>query len=292
MKTITLRQVPHNWPLYMLILPAILGIAVFSYTPAVSGVYHAFYKWNGDDVSEFVGLKNFRGALQDEALGKAFGVVMIFIAAFGVVMIFIAANLVKMIPSIVTAVVIHRLISNRARYLYRVAFVIPMVIPAMVWLLIWKFFYDPNVGVLNAVLEKTGGIGALQWLDEAMPVLAARLTPFRETCIDSVFGSVWGLGLAGVFVLTFLGGFRRLLRGWILLLLLLPGAFFLFGLAGPRIPILEDLIRCLPLGGAMIYVLAVARAGIVIAALAGLTELLRRRGFSGPDHVRRLGGGG
>lgn len=83
---------------------------------------------------------------------------------FVVTIILIVANIVKMIPSIATAVVIHRLRSQKANYWYRVLFVVPMIIPGMVTLLIWKFFFEPN-GVFNLVLRRTGVMTLLVNLD-------------------------------------------------------------------------------------------------------------------------------
>ncbi|HUS91697.1 MAG TPA: sugar ABC transporter permease [Phycisphaerae bacterium] len=219
MKIITFRQLRHLWPVYLLILPSLLLICTFSYYPAVSATYHAFYRWNGDEVSEWVGLANFERAFQDPVLGKAFVLVMMFIAA----------NLVKMVPSIITAVVIHRLTSDRARYLYRVAFVIPMIIPGMVWLLLWKYFYDPSVGVLNQILDATGLMSALNWLDTAMPRLSEFLTPYVHDYLGRPFGSLWGFGLLGAVVLGFLGGFRGMVKGWLWWIALFVGAWFLWG---------------------------------------------------------------
>jgi len=133
-KTVTLRQLRHRWGLYLLILPALALIGIFEYYPAISAGYHSFYRWNGDDISEYVGWKNFIDAFHDAVFGKSFYLVSILILA----------NFVKMVPSIITAVVIHRLTSERWRYYYRVLFVIPMIIPDMVWLLIWKYFYNPR----------------------------------------------------------------------------------------------------------------------------------------------------
>ncbi|NLB59545.1 MAG: sugar ABC transporter permease, partial [Lentisphaerae bacterium] len=86
---------------------------------------------------------------------------------FSVTFIFVVANLIKMIPSIITAVVIHRLINLRWQYFYRVVFVVPMIVPSMVYLLLWKFFYDPTQGMLNQLLNATGLIRVLNALDTA-----------------------------------------------------------------------------------------------------------------------------
>lgn len=156
MKVITVSQLRHRWGLYLLILPAMAFICTFSYFPAVSGIYHAAFRWDGDEQEEYIGLENFYRAFTDEALG----------AAFLVVGLLVLTNLVKMVPSIATAVVIHRMTSERARYLYRVLFIIPMIIPGMVWLLLWKFLYDPSFGPLNGALKATGLMAVLQVVGE------------------------------------------------------------------------------------------------------------------------------
>lgn len=253
MKTITLGQVRRNWHIYALMVPTIVLVGTFAYFPAASAAYHAFFRWNGDDVSRYVRFDNFRRAFSDPVLGKAFGTVMILIAA----------NLVKMIPSIITAVLIHRLISDRARYLYRVAFVIPMIIPGMVWLLLWKYVYDPNVGLLNGLLTRTGLMSTLQWLDEAMPAMASAIAPVRAGSVDVVFGSVGGMALAGVVVLCMMKGFKALLKNWIVLILLVPISWFILG------PV---------------------RMVLVFAAAYAICRAMSRYRLSGPVVVAWLGG--
>jgi raffinose/stachyose/melibiose transport system permease protein len=85
--------------------------------------------------------------------------------SFSVIAILVMFNIVKMIPSVITAVVIHRLRSDKANYWYRVLFVIPMIIPGMVGLLLWKFFFNPNEGLFNRILLKTHIMDVLIWLD-------------------------------------------------------------------------------------------------------------------------------
>ncbi len=89
----------------------------------------------------------------------------LFWMSFRLIFILVVANLFKMWPSIFTAVVIHRLKSEKSQYLYRVLFVIPMIIPVMVALLVWKFFYDPNVGPLNRLLSISQLDHVLIWID-------------------------------------------------------------------------------------------------------------------------------
>ena len=270
-KIVSLKRLHFFWKLYLFVLPAALLVAIFAYFPAASAIFHAFFRWNGSYVEEFVGLYNFHQLLgwapflwivmaawvallmmtltgkpdwarpwapwilvglvgavgllllagsgeagqartlhlaPEEALvwftrslvatglgvivhrlfqtkwsQVAQGLLLVYAflwffyqsmnatgdttlwSGFGVTFILVVANLVKMVPSIVTAVVIHRLKSERWRYIYRVLFVVPMIVPAMVGLLVWKAFYDPTQGILNRILFNTGLIDLLIWVD-------------------------------------------------------------------------------------------------------------------------------
>jgi raffinose/stachyose/melibiose transport system permease protein len=150
-----LNIISKNSSAYNYILPSLILILTFSYFPAYSAIYHSFFEWNGGDIEKFIGFENFIRAFQDKALGHSFIVILILVAA----------NFIKMIPSITVAVVIHRIRNEKWQYIYRVLFVIPMIIPMIVWLLIWKFIFDPNFNILNKILEATGIMSLLQWLD-------------------------------------------------------------------------------------------------------------------------------
>ena len=191
--------------LLALILPTFAGMFIFNYYPKWETIKYSFYRWDGSTVEEFRGLRNFREALTADPL---------FWQTFQLVGIILAANLVKMWPCIFTAVVLHRLRNEKWKYVYRVLFVVPMVIPGLVTLLIWKSFYDPTSGILNTILTRTGLMGLLDWLDRSLPVVAARVSPVRDAIIEPPFGSVWGLGLLGVILLSLPGGLRSLRKMW------------------------------------------------------------------------------
>jgi raffinose/stachyose/melibiose transport system permease protein len=154
-RPITFKKAMKEWRLYLFLVPSFAMIATFEYFPAATAIYHSFFRWDGGTVEQYIGTDNFSNALHDATLW----------AAFGTVFILIVANLFKMIPSILVAVLIHRLRSDSAQYRYRVMFVVPMIIPGLVMLLIWKFFYDANFGILNQLLDVTHLKGALVWLD-------------------------------------------------------------------------------------------------------------------------------
>lgn len=196
-------KVRHPWRFYLLVLPSLVMVATFAYFPAASAIYHSFFLWQGGDIADFVGWDNFRHAAHDRVLWGSF-------ATVSILMVF---NLIKMIPSIAVAVFVHRLRSDRWQYVYRVLLVIPMIVPHLVTLFIWKFFFDPNFGILNRVLHATGIKHLLVSLDHVFGwgvfhagVPAGWLSQ-PQLVLPSLF--IWGFPWIGaVGVLVYLAGLQ------------------------------------------------------------------------------------
>ncbi len=184
--------------LYLLMLPTIASMLVFDYYPKLDVILMSFYRWQPPDIQDYHGLKNYEDALTDP----------LFWQSFRLIGILLAANILKLIPGILVAIALHRLLSDRWRYIYQVLFVIPMVIPGMVWLLIWKSFYDPDFGLLNRVLQATGMMKLLHWLDGTkespgvLPRVADWVEPFQQQVIQPLFGNWGGFFLAGAILLA------------------------------------------------------------------------------------------
>ncbi len=199
--------------LMLLMAPTIIGMIIFNYYPKFDAIRYSFYEWDGSFKEEFIRWQNYIKVWND----------VDFWSAFRLVMILFVSNLVKMWPCIFAAVVLHRLHSGRARYIYQVLFVIPMVIPWLVQLLIWKAFYNPNYGPLNQFLNFTGGMELLAWTDKHAPATADALTPVR-TGLDYAFGNPFGILLLAMCVMLAGVGVRiqhgRRWFAWLLALVL------------------------------------------------------------------------
>lgn len=156
--------------LYLLLVPTFALLIVFSYYPVFSGIYHAFFRWDGYYES-FVGLQNFQRFFRDPALIQAW-------KNIAYLLVFTLATQLTM--PLLVAWLIYHLPHPRARYWYRVAYTLPIVVPSVVIWLIWIFMYT-NYGGLNAILSAIG-LKALTltpsgipraWLGEASTALLA-----------------------------------------------------------------------------------------------------------------------
>ncbi len=156
-KPVKWSQLKHHWEIYFFIIPTVVLVALFQYYPASSGIFHSFFRWNGADISEFVGFKNYTDLLKNTEFWNSFKLAFI----LG------GWNVVKMIPALFIAVAIHRCKSDRMQFLYRTLFVVPMVIPGLVVVLIWRsFFFEATAGYLNQFLIGTGLFDLLVRMDQ------------------------------------------------------------------------------------------------------------------------------
>ncbi len=133
--------------LYLALLVPVTLLLLFEWLPAFSALYNSLYIWNGGKVHIYVGLEHYERLLSDRtfrvALSNLVGFV-IFRVVMQTVLPFFAAEM------------IINLRSARWSYWWKIIFVFPMVVPTILNYLIWRFIYNPQVGLLNEGLELLG----------------------------------------------------------------------------------------------------------------------------------------
>lgn len=155
----TLRTLSKTWRVYMLLVPTLAFLAAFVYYPVFSALYHSLYEWDGVN-SAFVGLENFRQLLTTDD---------VFLGSLPNVFKLAAARLlIAMTVPLLSAEVIFNLKRRRAAYFWRTLFTVPMVVPWIVMILVWRFIYDPTMGIINGVLRALSLDGLTQtWLGDS-----------------------------------------------------------------------------------------------------------------------------
>lgn len=150
---------------YLFLLPIFSGLIIFSYYPAFSGLFYSMFQWDGVKEPIFTGVDNFKRLFSDA----------VFIDSIWVMLkLFIPRLLIGIFVPLIVAELIFSIASLKAKYWYRVLVLLPMVAPGVVSILIWKYIYDPNYGLLVGIMKAIGIVGpnqAIDWLGNPSYVL-------------------------------------------------------------------------------------------------------------------------
>ncbi len=133
---------------YVLAIPAIALIAVFAYYPAGMAFYYSLTNFSLREVTEFVGLDNYREVLFDDQY---------FRTGFGNMALIVTTSILKTVTiPLLVAELVFWLRNGVHQYIFRTLFVLPAVVPDLVFTLMWRQVYEPNTGLLNQLLASMG----------------------------------------------------------------------------------------------------------------------------------------
>lgn len=171
---------------WLLLLPAMVLLALFTHWPAVATIIDSFYSTpKARRPSRFVGLENYQQMVADPVFWKAATNNLWF--AVGTIPLSIALALLM-------AILVNDRIKGRT--LVRMAFFTPTVLPLIAVANIWLFFYTPQYGLLAQLLSPFG-VPDRNWLGSQETALV---------CVTAV--AVWKE--AGFFMLFYLAALQQL----------------------------------------------------------------------------------
>lgn len=166
----------------LFLLPFLLTALFFMIYPVAEAVRMAFYSYNPlrPDVTAFVGLSNFRFILDDALFWDALwqgAVWTLFSILFQTVLgVGIALLLNQALPGIAV---------------FRGLLLFPYIVPTVVIALIWRWIFNPEIGVVNYALQASGLISQpIYWLSTPDMAMASTImlnvwkyTPFVVICV-------------------------------------------------------------------------------------------------------------
>ncbi len=170
----TLHHV-YGW---LLLMPAAILLIAFTHYPTVATLINSlFSKGNIVRPSRFIGLGNYEAMLDDPIFWKAFGN-----------NIWFAAGTIptSMILAIAMALLVNRALPGRG--FLRMAYFTPTILPMIAVANIWLFFYTPEIGLIDQILE-TVGLQGKNWLGDPDTVLGALIvmTIWKEAGFFMIF---------------------------------------------------------------------------------------------------------
>ncbi len=151
------QEISRSKILYVLLVPTFAMLVAFNYWPALTALYRSFFSWDGAFYEEYIGLGNFIEIFQDPTMLVAFK---------NMLLLTIGWVILRLVFPLLGAELVFNLKNEKAQYVYRVLFVIPMVIPQIVSFLLWRFMYGMH-GPINEFLRVIGmGHLARGWLGD------------------------------------------------------------------------------------------------------------------------------
>ncbi|WP_112140975.1 carbohydrate ABC transporter permease [Glycomyces dulcitolivorans] len=148
---------------WLLVLPALLPVMLFSVYPLVYGVLLGFTDAEAGLNAEthFNGLDNYVALAGNELFWNSFKIGLIW--AFSV-------TVLQFLASLGLALLLN--LDLRLRWLARTLALIPWAMPPVIIAIMWQLMLNPNYGPVNRTLESLGLPSAINWLGESAIALS------------------------------------------------------------------------------------------------------------------------
>ena len=152
--------VRRNVSAWMLMIPSLILFAFFVWGPLLDTVKMSFFNTKGIEITEFVGLQNYKKLLVQPAYQIAWKNTIM----YTICSLFVGLAVPVIIAALITEV-------SCFRGFFRIAVYYPNVIPSIAAVMIFTFFFGTgNSGVLNILLAKIG-LGPINFLTNEKTVI-------------------------------------------------------------------------------------------------------------------------
>ena len=169
-----LREALQGW---LLLLPAVLIMLVFTVYPVFRSVYLSLFKYRMGKVPEFIGIENFTYLFGNSTFWKVMRNTIVF-------------ALMTVIPSMILGLCLAMLVNRRGRHIgfIRSAFFYPSVMPMIAIASVWMFIYMARNGLFDQLLTSFGlqPANVLSNKDTVLPAMAVMYV-WREAGYLMVF---------------------------------------------------------------------------------------------------------
>lgn len=161
------RQERHNLRNGLLFAaPGILGLLLFVAYPILASVYYSFTSYSILQPGRWVGLDNYRELLFDDPLFYKTMGNTVYMAVFTIPLSIIFAMILAMLLNM----------KVRGQSFYRTIFYLPTIVPFVASSLLWLWIFNPQYGILNALLwfvgiQGPGWLGDPNWSKPALVIM-------------------------------------------------------------------------------------------------------------------------
>ena len=171
----------------LFVLPAFLGLIIFTLYPMVNAIVNSLYNWNlgGKSAKKYIGLYNFIKLFRNDeiwiVLGNTFRYIIYILPAVLIIGFLLAVMMQK---------------KSKANVVFRTAIFAPHVASMVGLSVVWLYIYNPQYGILNTLLSSIG-ITPLRWVNDA-----------STAHLSIVIVTVWRM--LGYCVIVYLGAIQNI----------------------------------------------------------------------------------
>jgi raffinose/stachyose/melibiose transport system permease protein len=149
------------------LLPAVLIYCLFVFVPVIWSAYYGFFDWSGIGTAKFIGLQNYSEIIHDSVFWRALKNNFIFL---------LAAVCGQVPVALILGILLQK--NNGLQRFLRSAIFLPMVMSTVVIGMVWQYFYHPQIGILNFLLDKLGlSSWKLEWLSDPTIAIFSLIPP-------------------------------------------------------------------------------------------------------------------
>ncbi|MGQ0571716.1 MAG: carbohydrate ABC transporter permease [Armatimonadota bacterium] len=140
------RDAVRGWGGYLFVLPLLIIFVPFVLYPLLRTMQLVFYRYEYITIIPpvFVGLGNLRKWIQDPRVPETMWITVKFI------LLYVPAST---LVALAAALLLDRIANRRLSGLYRTILYFPVVLPAAIVFHMWKWMYDPTLGLFNQVFQ-------------------------------------------------------------------------------------------------------------------------------------------
>lgn len=150
------RPIVALWPIYLMVLPAVLWRAAFTVVPLMQTFWLSLTNTSLVNAGAFVGLKNFEVLVSDPALRSSLQFTLVYTGG---------ATLLEVGLGLLFALVLNQRITGIS--LANVALLLPWAVAPLLVAVIFKVLFIEDGGALNALLMRfVPGMGPVPWLSD------------------------------------------------------------------------------------------------------------------------------
>jgi ABC-type spermidine/putrescine transport system permease subunit I len=150
-----LKGARKNSKHYLMLLPFFFFYSLFFLYPIYLGFNTSFYKWDGVNPAQYVGLNNYINLIRSSDFVKSFTNLLKYVSItvpVGITVAFLLALFVNSLKGFWST-------------LFRSAYFVPTMMPLFLAASIWRWMYAPEVGMINTAIGWLG-FDSVNWLKD------------------------------------------------------------------------------------------------------------------------------